>query len=456
MSDLRISGVKEVDPSLRKATIDRCHLAIQALGYSHPHLLLIHIRMRNRYVITRDIPTFAITKDARLYVNPEFCATLKGPELQGVMAHEILHPTLDHFDRAVNLGMVSPQGKIVKGRETDLQLWGFAIDMAINNALREDKITLPECALYPPEDYTGPMVAEAIWEFLRQKVKEQQAQKKQEGEEGEEEEGQGQGQGEARATQGCQVYAPSDSSGDGKAQGAEAGKGENPADGQGEDGQDDTDWVQVGREAREQARMIGNGSRAIVRLWEPTQARIRWERVLRHGFSIANAKRGPGAPTYNKISRRMIRGVIRPGWILSDPKIAIVVDVSGSMAREWVDRIVAETLSMLRTFPGSRAYLVTHTDEITWQGWLKLGGDKSKITESVQFTGGTDARPAYSAISEMNQRFDALIHFTDCDIHRPWPKVPAKKLIVGAFGMGAEQPYCTPPPGSELIACVEG
>jgi len=196
-------------------------------------------------------------------------------------------------------------------------------------------------------------------------------------------------------------------------------------------------------------KAIGVGS-AVERLLTPTPGKIDWRKILRTGFQLASVQSSDRQfQTYTRRNRRSpTEGAQLPGWIGADPKIAIAIDVSGSMDREWVSQIIGEVKRLCSLYPGTTAFLVTHTDRVTWEGWVRKGQDQ-KVVEAIGFSGGTDACDAYKAVDEAG-RFDVLVHFTDCELNI-WPETTAKKLIVGAFGRGATDPHKVPPDGSIVI-----
>ncbi len=377
----------------------KCKKAVIALGTRFPHFLPIHSRIRDRYVECDSLKTMGIEEDGTIRLNPTFVLRIPLSELSGVLAHEMLHLVYQHAAR-------------VQSRDHDL--WNCAADMAINTALRNDMIKLPRFALFPPESYTGDILAEDIYDFLLSTRWELPIER-------------------GEVCNGC---------GMGKARGLHGERGE------------ESDWAQVGREISALIKTIGRGSTAIARLLDPRVPRIPWKNILRHGFNLACARVARDWTTYSKRSRRSpAEGVQLPGWTGAAPTVAIAVDDSGSMDRLWLEQIVAEVRNLLKNQPQAKAYLVSHTDEVVFQGWVGAGvGSQEAIGAAVQFSGGTCAKSAYQAI-EAAGKFDVLVHFTDCELPS-WPKVPGRsKLIVAAFGSGATKPHCPPPPGAEIIPC---
>jgi predicted metal-dependent peptidase len=205
------------------------------------------------------------------------------------------------------------------------------------------------------------------------------------------------------------------------------------------------------------ARAVGQGSSAIARLLAPSPSRSRWERVLRHGLNLATLKLSREHTTYAKRNRRQAPDtVLLPGWTSAVPRITLVIDVSGSVDRAWVRLILAEAQKILATKPTARVYLVTHTSQVCWEGWIVGPGARSvdALELATAHTGGTRVEPAYEACARQG-RFDVLIHFTDCEVST-WPEAPAAKWVIGAVGPGVDCPASELPRRAEAIPCTGG
>jgi predicted metal-dependent peptidase len=72
------------------------------------------------------------TDGVSLYFNPEFVETLSSAELIGTLAHEVMHPAVQHHTRR---GSRNPKR------------WNMACDYAINPLLVEAGLTLPKDVL---------------------------------------------------------------------------------------------------------------------------------------------------------------------------------------------------------------------------------------------------------------------------------------------------------------------
>jgi len=406
---------------------ERCRNACYVMGFTHPHLLIIHSRLQ--YVEQtgeNSVGTMGITSTGKVLIDTDFVKTLDREEIAGVMAHEMLHLVLNHHTRA---GM------------RDKWSWNVATDMCINKALLVDGLKLPKSALLPPAEYNGDLYAEELYEWMMKNSKTPKKQK-----------------GQPAPGQGCAVIDDSQGQDQGEGQGQgegedqSGGEGEGQGEGQGQDqgeGQNKPDWRQVGIEMRAMAQAAGRGSQGIAHLLAPRQARTDWKKILRHGMNVACAKPGRDFQTYSKRHRRSgIEGPQFPGWIGATPRVAVAIDVSGSMDRKWVDLIVSECKSMIKTFAGVNIYVVAHTSDVVYEGWI-AHNTSAKLSDAVQFSGGTDAQPAYDAIDKAGT-FDSLVHFTDGELGSAWPESPAKRLIIGLFSRGVST---ATPAGAHVILC---
>jgi len=90
------------------------------------------------------------TDGVSLFCNPNFVEKLSAAELKGILAHEVMHPALQHHTRR-------------DGR--DLGRWNRACDYAINPMLIEAGLTLPSGVLSDPR-FNG-MSAEEIYNHLK-------------------------------------------------------------------------------------------------------------------------------------------------------------------------------------------------------------------------------------------------------------------------------------------------
>src|SRR5665213_1081564 len=125
----------------------RIQKARTTLLLDHPFFGSLLFRLKGRE--NRSIATMA-TDGVSLYYNPEFVDTLNSATLAGVLAHEVMHPALQHHVRR-------------SGR--DPRRWNEACDYAINPLLLDAGLSLPEGVLVDHR-FSG-MSAEQIYNQLQ-------------------------------------------------------------------------------------------------------------------------------------------------------------------------------------------------------------------------------------------------------------------------------------------------
>ena len=96
------------------------------------------------------------TDGVSLFYNPEFVDTLNAAELAGVLAHEVMHPALQHHTR--------------RGDRNQAR-WNMACDYAINPMLLDAGLVLPKDVLIDNR-FRG-MSAERIYNLLEEDEKEE-------------------------------------------------------------------------------------------------------------------------------------------------------------------------------------------------------------------------------------------------------------------------------------------
>src|SRR5258708_9858026 len=107
----------------------RIQKARTALLLDHPFYGSLLFRLGGRP--SGSIQTMA-TDGVSLFYNPEFVETLNAAELAGVLAHEVMHPALQHHTRRA---------------DRDRERWNMACDYVINPLLLDAGLTLPKDVL---------------------------------------------------------------------------------------------------------------------------------------------------------------------------------------------------------------------------------------------------------------------------------------------------------------------
>ncbi len=384
------------------AQMRRCRKQLFKLGWLHPFFSIPIGRM----VLVEDdsarCPTAFVTLRGRIHFNPTFFETLTDREVLGVLAHEICHVCFGHFGRQA-------------GR--DKHLWNVAADMAINEGLKGSKIELPECALYPETAWAS-WNAERIYDELVQNPDSQP------------QNGGTDENGDPMPGAGCGIRPDPD--------GDNAGQGDSDDDTEGDADDDRGDWsagkstselerewrdvaIQAAQMDAEAARGTGKGG-IMARIVEIPAPKVRWASVVRKGASEAIQAAGRDHQSWSRRGRRSgARGPQFPGWIKNAPKLAIVIDTSGSVSDKMLEQAIAEILNALQASE-IPAYLVTHDHGVQWEGWITPRSRAQDIKAAFTGRGGTCAREAYRLVGEQKGRFDVFIHLTDCELS--WPTFP--------------------------------
>lgn len=129
-----------------------------------PFLGFMSLQLRPRLTLDHEmerVKTAAVGPDGTMLINPDYMAGLTEPEVRGLIAHEVLHPSLLFWMR-------------MAGRP--LKAWNWAHDHAINLIITEfaqgragGQIVLPRGGLLDMK-YSG-MSAEEIFETLPERAK---------------------------------------------------------------------------------------------------------------------------------------------------------------------------------------------------------------------------------------------------------------------------------------------
>jgi hypothetical protein len=407
------------------AVAKRAHRCAIALGWSCPFLLppLTQAEIHEDNGRTRTL-CVGLRPDGTLeiFVNSDYAKTLSDRQMAGVMAHELLHPTLMHFLR---MG------------DRNIRKWNRATDRAINHVLRVSNVELPPGALYPfpgNEDFD----AESHYDV--------EPDQKSDSNPGTEDVGVGQGCGIIMLPKasGSPAEAPEGQGGGGDP--SEGGKpqGEAPsANGEGSlTPQAAQVWKEIGVQVRAQARGTAAGH-ALARLLSPPPPRSRFENVIRSAASLALANHGRDTQTWSKKARRGHPRILLPGWAACKARLAVVIDASGSVSDEMLTRAVVETVRLQNTVAGLKIFFVVHDSCVYTAEWVKASSIE-KLRHLIKGRGGTCFEEAYQKVDEAG-RFDACVHLTDGEIGL-WPEPPknARKFIVARLGKGGDQA----PPGA--------
>jgi predicted metal-dependent peptidase len=371
-----------------------------------------------------DLPTMA-TDGSRTVYNPAFVDQLKPAELEGTLAHEVLHCALGHHCR--------------RG-ERDPRLWNEAADLAINPILISNGFTLPAGALIDPA-FTN-LSAEEIYARLLRKRTEGGGASRQAPKQTNDGGGATAGPQQTHGT--APSNAKSDSSGqpapgqDGQTTGEVAGPEPSRSGGFGEvvdatDEQGQTaspaekrrqehEWSIAAEQALRSAKACGNDPAGIGRpLTETRQSQQDWRAIL-HDFVAATA---PCDYCWTPPNRRYVAsGLYLPSVERRGlGEIVIAVDTSGSIGQLELEQFAGE-ISAISEEVQPEAIHVVYCDAAVQSNQEFTASEPVRL--EPKGGGGTDFRPVFQWVAENAIAPVCLIYLTDlcCDSFPETPEYP--------------------------------
>lgn len=381
--------------------------------------------------------TLAVDQHWRLYYDPQAIASWSTKQLTGVLYHEVLHLLRRHPDRL----------RIFEPRVANI-----AADMEINDDLREERVLLPYGALYPDQlDMPEGLLAE---EYVHRLMSQNPRAQKGVSGEGDGGDGDALSQEEGASTRGQKTSGATEGGspmGEADSQPAPAqGRCGSCATGRREEweeaGDSKTDAVSpqeaeiirraVAREITDRAKGIGQVPGHLQRWAEETlePPKVDWRRVLegevRRAMAVAAGK---GHRTYLRPNPRS-GAVIHRGHARHAPKVAVVLDTSGSIDSSALRTLLSELIGIVKSLAVPMVDVVVCDAQVhgvyrrvTHPSVLKLEGG-----------GGTDMRVGIAAAMKLHP--DVVIVLTDG--YTSWPDDPLPvQLVVGlVFGGCGDTP----------------
>ncbi|MDR5728485.1 MAG: VWA-like domain-containing protein, partial [Terriglobia bacterium] len=307
----------------------RIQKARTTLLLDHPFFGTLLFRLGGK--ASRSVATMA-TDGVSLFYNPEFVDTLNAAELAGVLAHEVMHPALQHHTR--------------RGDRNPVR-WNMACDYAINPMLLDAGLTLPKDVLV--DDRFRGMSAERIYNLIEEDEKQPGSSGQPDGQPGTESSGPENGPLQNDAG-GEELSALSTPGGVGQVLDAPAPEeGDSPSV-----AEQAREWQIAVEQAETVARVAGKLPGGVVRAKQASQAAgVDWRELLRRAWSDTI----PADYSWTRPNRRHVwAGLYLPG-ITSEGvgEIAIAVDCSGSVSSRQLGLFEAEVRSILA---GQRPRLV--------------------------------------------------------------------------------------------------
>jgi predicted metal-dependent peptidase len=375
-------------------------------------------------LIPGDLPTMA-TDGSRIVYNPAFVDELKPAELEGTLAHEVLHCALGHQCR--------------RG-ERDSRLWNEAADFAVNPILIGNGFALPAGALIDPA--FANMSAEEIYARLLRR--------RSEGAGAAQQQKTIAGGGMGHGPQGTHSAAPSDpmsdsSNGSGPSQSEpQTGQAVGPTsmrsggfgevwDATDEDGhtaspaekrRQEHEWGIAAEQAQRSAKAWGHEPSGIERpLSESRQSQQDWRAILRD-FVAATT---PSDYRWTPPNRRYIAsGLYLPSVERRGlGEIVIAVDTSGSIGKIELEQFAGE-ISAISEEARPEVIYVVYCDAAV------QCAQEFRTSEPVQLEpkggGGTDFCPVFEWVTEKDLTPTCLIYLTDLCCHS-YPEAPEYPVL---------------------------
>ncbi|MFI6693861.1 VWA-like domain-containing protein [Streptomyces sp. NPDC050433] len=372
---------------LDKLLAARLH-AVRVRPFMATALFALHV------VESRQVPTMAVDRHWRCYVSPAFVARTPVEELAGVWVHEVSHLLRDHHGRGDRVARAN--GLTGPGERLRMNI---AADCEINDDVFGDGLVRPEDAVGPWS--LGLSAGELMEDYLRQFRL---------------------GTNTRNVT-----WLDCGSGADGLEREWDLG-----ADGAHGLSAQERDAVRF-RVAQGIRARPGNVSKRWQRWAEeafhPPQP---WRELL--GAAVRSAASGSGAGedyTYGRPSRRSagVPGAVLPSLRRKPPRVAVVIDTSGSVSDAELGSALHEVAAISRAVGGRRDLITVLPCDAAAQlvhplcraaGIPLMGG------------GGTDLRTGFAKALRKGPRPDVIVVLTDGQT--PWPDTrPPCRTVVGLF-----------------------
>jgi len=345
----------------------RISKAKTALILEHPFIGSVALNMPMS--IDNSVPT-AATNGKRVLFNEEFCNGLSDEELKFLVAHECMHPMLEHNFR--------------RG-ERDTYKWNQAADYVINKLLTDEGIgKMPEQGLLDDNIYKqGGGTSDGIFNLLPDTPQD----------------GQGNGgQGQ-----------PLDSCEDGQGSPAEVS-------------QQQAEWKVKVAQAAQSAKMMGKMSAGLERLVEEIlKPKVDWRDVLqRFVVKCRSDQRSWARPNRRFLSQGLYLPSVS-GESLGE--IAFAVDCSGSIGQDEINQFASEITTVWQDQRPTKVHVIYFDSEVSH--YDEFGQDDEPVVKP-HGGGGTAFSPVFKYMTEHGIEPVACIFLTDlcCDDFGDAPDYP--------------------------------
>jgi predicted metal-dependent peptidase len=394
----------------QSSTEARIQKARTRLLLDHPFFGSLLFRLKGRE--TSSIPTMA-TDGVSLFYNPAFVETLSSPELAGVLAHEVMHPALQHHTRRADRSATR---------------WNMACDYAINPLLVDAGLILPKDVLL--EDRFRGMNAERIYNLLMEEEPKNQQQSETGGDSEEKPESR-KDQGETKEESVDETNALETPGGIGQILDAPM-----PADDEGKtEAEQARDWQIAVEQAETLAKLAGKAPAGLGRALEgAAEAAVNWRELLRRLWSETT----PADYSWMRPNRRHIwQGLYLPGIMREGVgEVAIAVDCSGSISARQLALFEAEIRSIIEGQRPERVYVLYFDAAVQKVETYEAG---QRIDLNPVGGGGTEFGPSFEWLDARGIRPQSMVFLTDLYGSFP-PAAPSYPVLWASTG-GRNAPF---------------
>jgi predicted metal-dependent peptidase len=358
----------------------RIQKARTTLLLDHPFFGSLLFRLKGRE--NRSIATMA-TDGVSLYYNPGFVDTLNSATLAGVLAHEVMHPALQHH---------------LRRSKRDPRRWNEACDFAINPLLLDAGLSLPDGVLVDHR-FRG-MSAEQIYN-----MREGEAQPETGGQDSASD-GAGAGADETPEpqTNSDEPIAPVTEGGIGQVLDAPL-----PDDGTPSVEEQAREWSVALNQAVTLSKQAGKVPAGLARTLEgAAEAVVDWRELLRRLWSDTI----PADSSWMRPNRRHIwAGLYLPGVVREGTgEIAIAVDCSGSVNARLLRLFEAEVCSIIEGQRPQCVHVLYFDTEVHKVETYQAG---EQVHLNPVGGGGTDFGPCFDWLDEHGIQPQTLVFLTD-------------------------------------------
>lgn len=390
-----------------QTTIERrLQKARSTLLLDHPFFGSLLFRLKGRE--SRSIKTMA-TDGISLFYNPDFVDTLNAATLCGVLAHEVLHPGLQHH---------------VRRSCRDPKRWNEACDYAINPILLDAGLHLPEGVLV--DDRFREMSAEQIYNQLQTEAEQEP------GDPDDTKEAGGDGATSPSPTPGesGELSAPVTEGGIGQVLDAPVADEETPTA-----EEQAREWNIAVSQAVTLAKQAGKVPAGMERSLDgAAEAGVDWREFLRRAWSeTTSADYSWMRPNRRHIwAGRYLPGVVREGV----GEIAIAVDCSGSVNSRQLGLFEAEIRSILEGQRPQCIY-VLYFDAVVHK--VQTFGAGERVSLNPIGGGGTEFGPCFEWLEVHGVRPQTLVFLTD--LYGSFPDSEPDYPVLWASTGGRRAPF---------------